>query len=614
MNLIFPDGFRINLTSEVTYTRYSPVFNALKGDWSFPFSIQGTDEILSYFNYPHLPQASVLHQRTYDNVSLYEGSFLIGNGTLTLQDCTAKQLIAHLNGTVGNIPLKVFEKRLNTLDLGQEIIPTVKIDNSQYFWELKWSSIDLQTQLNNITYRYYNCFIYKNGTFEGETGLLDYTENGFTGRSFTEFKPKQIKNFNEALVKDLIMSANDEVIAIYSPNPLTELKIVFVGYTNLSVFDTFGFIQFSQISYHIIEQSYFNNKVETEVYALPEIQNFKFYADAKGQFNGYINKHFVRPFRTRILINSDAYLSRYTIVPQLKLVWVLNSLFQKLNFEVSGNFSVDAEIIKILIFNLFSTDAQSTDTTVNFNVHSAVIKYANHLPNITISEFLKALMEEFGIGIEFNALTKTVEMFFVKDVLQATDNILDLNDRVAVLPKHKLEEIRKFQVSYNLSGDALAKAETSPYVSIPTKTMVDADTEIYEKIELKFPPLTKNSQNIPAIEAGGISPLFNQSNNETPLRLFFFEDKIGKTETTGLSLDLTKPNGIYQKYLKPKIDFEANTLNLETTGLMTILEIASFSFKTKILAYNVHWFCDQLTPKLKTGQEVYEVLLKLKRT
>ena len=409
MKLIFPDGFRINLTSEVTYTRYSPVFNALKGDWSFPFSIQGTDEILSYFNYPHLPQASVLHQRTYDNVSLYEGSFLIGNGTLTLQDCTAKQLIAHLNGTVGNIPLKVFEKKLNTLDLGSETIPTVRIENSLHFWELKWNVIDIQIHLSNIVYRYYNCFIYKNGTFEGETGLLDYTVNGFTGRSFAEFKPKQIKNFNEASVKNLIISANDDKISIYSPDPLTELKIVFVGYPNLSVFDTFGFIQFSKISYTTIEQSYFNNRIETEIYALPEIQNFKFYGDVKGRFNGFINKNFISPSGTIILLNSDAYLSKYTIVPQLKLRWLLKKLFENLELKVFGDFINDNEIIKLLIFNLFSTDAQSTDTTVNFNVHSAVIKYENHLPNITISEFLKALMEEFGISIEFNALTKPLK-------------------------------------------------------------------------------------------------------------------------------------------------------------------------------------------------------------
>jgi len=609
MTIIFADGFRIEITSEITYTRYSPVFNALKGDWSFPFSIQGTDEILAYFNYPHLPQASVLHQRLYENVSLYEGSFLIGNGTLTLQDCTSKQIIAHLNGTSGNIPLKTWERKMNQLDLGGETIPTVKIDGSKYFWELSWSKITLP-ELNRLDYQYYNCFIFVDGKQIGETGILDYSENGFQGRSFDEFKVKQINNFKQNIVGKLIMSSNNDIISIYSPTALNELKIVFIGYPNLSRYDSFGFIQFSKISYEIIDQNYYTTRIINDIYVLPQIQDNTFYSNSDSGFYGVINQ----TENNKILINVDGALSRHTIIPQLRFSWAIKKLMNFLNYQIIGSFLDDSEILKLILLSLFSTDKQSAYTLIPFNVHQEQIYYAKFLPPISLAEFLKDLMDEFGLGIEFNILTKTVEYFFVKDVLLANDNILNLNDRVRVLPKHSLTEIRKTQVSYNVSNDSAPNTNLAPYIPVPTNFIVDNDVNPYDKIELKFPPITKTLTNLIQIENNGVSPLFKQFTNESPLRFFFFEDNIGKVESANLSLDLNKPNSNYQKYIKPKIDFEANTMDLETTALMTILEIASFSFKTKILAYNILWLCDELSVKLKTGQEVYEVTLKLKRT
>lgn len=607
MKLLFDDNFSIEISTDITYTRSSSLFSPLKGEWTYPFQIPATPEILLYFKNPHLP-ASMAQKEPDKTVKLIIGQFLFAIGTFRIIKATSLNITANLNATPGNIPLKVLNQNLNTLDFGSEQINTITVNNSAYFWKLSWSAVNIQTQLNNLIYQWFNCFIFVNGVYKAEIGLLDYRQ-GNSGRTFAEFKTQMIKNFQEVFVEKMVIAADDDNMYMYSSIALNELKIVFVGYPSLATYDSFGYIQFSKMNYQTIAQDYYNTKIDNEVYVLPEIQDFKLYADGNADFNGVINKRAGQ----QVLLNSDAFLCKYAVIPQLRLTWIIKKLFSILGLTVKGSFLINANIKKAILLSLYTTDKQSTETKVPFNVHNENVKYANHLPEITVQDFLKYLIDEFAIGIEFNSSTSEAELFFFSEALK-NENILDLNNIVSIIPENNNNEIDKIQVSYTLSGDSLAKEEVSPYISVPTKALVEISTEKYVPLELKFPPLTETSVGAVQIEAAGVSPLFNQSKNSSPLRLYFYDNNKAVAEMGNFSLDLTKSTGIYQNLLKEKIDFDQNTVNFTGKALLSLFEIVSFNFKNKILAYNVLWFCEEFTVKLQKERQLYEVELKLKRT
>jgi hypothetical protein len=621
MTLIFPDGFRIETTTEITYNQYNSIFNALKGEWSYPFQLVGTPEILAYFNYPHLPNIGTVLKKVYENVSFYEGSFLIGSGTFTILDANAKIIVANLNTTAGNIPLKTLNQKLNTFDLGMDNLNTsltksglyaclfskFDVNNTNRLSDF-WRRCTLVLKVDNVQIWDYSFYISQSAYHEsGTDDVADRLDDNLAiiNQSWADIQqPYELilsKDCINLIIKDNSVAHNVQLTIRTLPSGDRD--------RTPAVSRTY---QFDRIEYNSINNALDDSLTNTwsKPYVFPTIIDAKFYDDAvKSAFYGLINNINLNHIETNDYLNR----TKNVICPQFYLIRILRLIFQKLNYQPTGTFFENNELQKILVLSLYALDKQASLTTLAFNVHAETIKYANHLPNISLLDFLKALIDQFGIGIDFNPLTKVVNFFFFKDILKNNPTIIDISDRVAILPKNKFEEKRPTQTKYSISGDSLAKEETSPYISVPTKAIVEASADTYEPLELKFAPLTTNPQGKIQIEAQGISPLYNQLNNESPLRFFFYEAPEGKAETNTFSLDLTKQNSNYVQFIKPKLDFEAKTQLLECTTLLTLTEIISLTQTTLFLAYHVYWYWDSLSTPLKSGKNIYEVTLKLRR-
>lgn len=596
------NDIEIDLPENVTinYVQSSTVFNPLQGSYSYPITIKKTAKNNAALNYPTIP--SIAANIRQDNTArIWLGNFLLGEGTAKIQSATENTITLNIEVMPGGTKKSWWKNTINKLDIGSETIPEITI-TSQYNLKILWQDINLN-DLTDYTFGH-GLLIYFDSSSSPYIGtpVFNYQFSGDMGVDMPIYRKLYIDRINNLKPEHIIITADEQGITIQTTSPNTRTTIQF-GHSG-GIYRSFDMTHVSRTT---INQTYYNNKLDNTIYALPEIANYKFYA-TQDDWQGIIN---LRNEDGTIQLNQDGFKNRNTIIPQLKLKWVLQQLFSLLGYELSGTFLADSDIQKLLILSLFATDKQAETTTLPFNVHSSVITYANHLPGITLADFLQSLIDEFAIGIEFNSLTKKAELFFVNEVFDSSE-ILDLSDRISFAHSSDLQELKKKQIKWATGSDELVTDTEPLFLPSPLDSEILEVQDQYTSQELKFPTLVKMS-GLLEIETPGISPMYAQSKNEAPKRFIFLVDGKAENKTDTLSLSLTGANNLIDKFHTQKLELENNYLPLKAKALFTLQELVSFSFKTKILAYNVLFLCEEISAKLTRDSTTYEVEMKLRR-
>jgi len=609
----------INPDTTVDFNGSSPLFNPLSGDNTMPFELPGTQKNLSYFGNPHLPTSGGDVRREFP-VQLWLGSFLWREGTLRIRNTRKTRqgvtIFVNCQFTPGNIPQKTWFKNLNELDLGSERIPTVQ-KLSTFYYTLSWASFNLLQTIVYFSADYYvSMEIYADNTLIARSNYTGYVRVGFNPTD-ADLKRRLSTSQGEIDVLQGSVTINEEKISVKLDNQATNVVVKFASLIAGDSLEGNANGRYpkamQKMSYTTIADTYYTPKIDNEIYCLPQIKNFKFYSDLNKQFFGIINE----VIDGKIALNSDAYMSSRTIIPQIKLKWLFKKLSEILGYSFNGSFITHPEILKLILFNLYSTDKQSPDTSVNFNVHNEVITYANHLPPIKLGDFFQALVDEFCLGIEFNPLTKAIDMYFFDDVINQPE-FLDLSGRLSYAHESEVIDLKPIQYKFVTdSGDETVTDTEAIFLPNPSKETVEASTETYENKEFKFPSLVvktvNNVRQIPQIAQAGVSPLFNQSKNKSPLRLLFWENKKADNKTNDVSLTLNGANNLLDKFHKQKINFLKNEKPYKYTTLLTLQELVSFKFKRKIFADGVWYIAGDFRVKFKPYHTKFEVEIYLHR-
>jgi hypothetical protein len=598
----------------VKYNRSSSIFAPLQGEWSLPIVLPLSDYNNLIFDYP--AQANIANNpRKEYKAQLWIESYLLSEGIVTIQNVTRKTLSITFKSMPGNISANLWKKKLNEFDLGAEVIPTIE-KTSNFYYQLKWDSFNL---LNNIVFFGADYFVaievYADNTLMARSHYTGYTRVGFNPTD-ADLKKRLYSSQNSMIVRVGDVTVDDK--GIYCKLDRIGYTSIVVKFVCLPIGSDIELVSsgryaktMTKITYITINETYYNNKINNTIYALPEIQNYKFY-ERIDDWNGIINAR----TDNKIQLNDDASQTRNCVIPQLKLPWVFKELLKAIGYTQTGSFLQNADILKLLILSLYATDKQCTEVTISFNVHNETIKYANHLPNLTLSEFFQALIDQFALGMEFNPLTKNVEIFFVKDIF--TDNdYLDLSDRVSFEFNSEFNELKKKQLRWFTSGDELATEEEPIFQPYPLDKDIENEKDQYQPLECKFPSLTvaeiDGKRQIPEIEMLGISPLFGQSNNQQPTRLMFWNGTIAENKTANMSISFQGANNLYTKLQAPKIAFDNNHIPRKCKTLLTLQELIAFSFKRKILAYGVFYYAEEISTELNKSSQEFEVEMKLRR-
>ncbi len=216
-----------------------------------------------------------------------------------------------------------------------------------------------------------------------------------------------------------------------------------------------------------------NQVSEENRVAFPSIYNRELYEGNNTLHDGIVNRYdsaghlFVS--NMKYLTFSESFRWEHTIIPFLYLTDVVKSIFKKLNITVSGEFFEDDRVKRMLLYNNRTLDYVSVRvnntpvrrTPVNIqqgqiredsgaeeeypenywyeNIHDFQIQLSNHVPEVSVVEFLKAMKNYFGLKYDFNILQNRVEIRFIRSIIRQRD-VLDFTrkaSRVFILTHSK---------------------------------------------------------------------------------------------------------------------------------------------------------------------------------
>lgn len=236
----------------------------------------------------------------------------------------------------------------------------------------------------------------------------------------------------------------------------------------------------------------------TAKFCFPTIENPAFYGTNGGSigYSGFVNNY-----------SGGAYTAGPK-VPMLFLRYVLKRIGEICGITIKGSFFSDVRVQRLILYNTFSLDGATN------------ISYANHLPEISIPDFLKELRKTFNLALFFDTSKRELSIEFVDTMLlQAV--VRDWSKKFPRLSNKAPVLDNRIELECELdTNDALLKPVPTFFEKY--SSAIGSDGEQLFPIKTKFSSLMMNGA-VPKTEQVGISNQFNQGNNKFAPRLLFFE-------------------------------------------------------------------------------------------
>jgi hypothetical protein len=101
----------------------------------------------------------------------------------------------------------------------------------------------------------------------------------------------------------------------------------------------------------------------------------------------------------------SATVKGYPVVPQFYLCWVLEQVFARAGYRVEGDWFADPETQRLTILNMTAMAVQRIGIA---NVLSHFVVPGQHLPKISVGDFLKAIRQRYGLLFSFDGNKQVV--------------------------------------------------------------------------------------------------------------------------------------------------------------------------------------------------------------
>lgn len=157
----------------------------------------------------------------------------------------------------------------------------------------------------------------------------------------------------------------------------------------------------------------------------PVIYNPKFSSDSDdlpaGDYGGVLNYQEAGA-STFAHNNGTTVLWKYQLVPLVRLLHVLQTMYGAKGYIVGGNFITDDELSKLTIYNNVALDGNYPlgDGSTSFNVFGREVILAEHVPDLTCEALLDRLRLRWNLHIKVNAELKTVTIRLGDNIMRAT--------------------------------------------------------------------------------------------------------------------------------------------------------------------------------------------------
>ena len=255
----------------------------------------------------------------------------------------------------------------------------------------------------------------------------------------------------------------------------------------------------------------YNTPDDSNRIAFPMLYNPNLYEGTNAIFDGIVNRYDkegrLDSYNPSYFNYSEAILWQNTIIPMLYLTDIVKTVFEHLNIKVSGEFFDHSMIKKVLVYNnrpidfmdvkLGAVSQRRTRTNVDAgdanpnqtllvyqNIFDFDIKLGNHVPDINVLEFLKALKNYFFLKFDFNLIQSKVEIRFVRSIIRSRD-IIDLTSKIVRGFNKNYGKESGLNFSYQTKDPILSKGEeTTPTPDFtvdgyPELAALDAEIDQY---------------------------------------------------------------------------------------------------------------------------------------
>jgi hypothetical protein len=301
-----------------------------------------------------------------------------------------------------------------------------------------------------------------------------------------------------------------------------------------------------------------NPSVATAKYCFPRINNPGFYGTNGGVvgYSGHVNDHDGTNFMPG------------PKVPFLFVRFLLERITQVTGVKFSGDFLTDAILSRLVLYNVHSLDGLTE------------IAYSNHLPELTLRQFLIELRKAFNLAVWVDVFRKRVTLNFADEYFGRSVQ-KDWSNKFPELKFKSPEFSNRLEIDMMVdTSDAKMKPIPSGFERYASPSTNERD-QLF-KIATAFSGVLEENGQLKTDQVGR-SDQFSQGAVRNAPRFCFWsglDAGVPTSKNTYGGVSLT-PTGIKNAYFSAYEKFRSKTYSVTTPATLNALDIADLDMHRK---------------------------------
>jgi hypothetical protein len=320
-----------------------------------------------------------------------------------------------------------------------------------------------------------------------------------------------------------------------------------------------------------------NNVATQQAYCYPTVLNDFFYGanGAALSYSGKINNYV-----------SGSYTAGPK-VPMFFATWILKQIAVRTGVVISGSFFTHPVWSKLILFNLHEAE-------------SDIITVANHLPPMSLVEFILELRKVPNLKFDFNSVEKSLKIDFWEDsLLQPTQ--IDWTAKATTGQNKTPESNTRMQLSMQMDGnDALTKDKPAFFADFISEETLGNRNGI-APINMKFSSLSMDAATgLPICKQEGQTSKLGQEAKTFAPRLLFWQGvsaglPLSSPTLGGVSLS---PAGLAATSWKETIALRKRMFYLTKKFFLNEADLAKLDFSKKLHCEGVDYILAQVNASI----------------
>jgi 5-hydroxyisourate hydrolase-like protein (transthyretin family) len=595
----------IDIEATISIEENNPSFSSdiIPGSFSMPFTLKATKKNSRIFGHPENLNLAKKAKLRYSGITLIVEGLPLRRGELIFRSISKDKYQVNFQAQMsllGSVFSGVNIRELGHQDINLVDLTTVGDGVYNTSWKGKKVLEFNQEYYHNIP----NPFKVKinDKDFESDQSIT------------TEY-------MRVADVCDQINAENMGVFAIGGDNPTyfrieqetpgidAKLDVYFYDYTGWTINQTRNWIKAYHDQLKPVLNASASNAYPAQNFVFPFINNAGLYSEKTKNFTGFINGYYDNQYSFNDWI-ADRYtgeeptINWATFCPMFYLSYVFDMIEAKTGIKITGDFVKDPDIKKLIIYNnrtLCKFEKPYND--FEYNLYDYRIKPGNHLPSMTINEFLIELKKMFCLGFDYDDTNRTLKIHRLKNMILKKDYV-DFTGKLN--PEYDMELSEPTGVTFAYKFESKDEYYSQKSDKSPLNELVIGDGET--KKETAWSTLYHvDGGNKYAIT---LHPGGNEASDFSPRLLFYYGLQPGVTQTVLACFDDTNSEGtvlnkytlawsgqkgLYNVWWKEYDYFEQNTELVKRTVYLSIVDLLQFNWSLKIRLEGVNYFVKKLS-------------------